>query len=158
MLKLEKITDKNVWRIIELEVEEAQKSFVATNTQSMIEAYTTLASGGVALPFGIYDDETPVGFVMIGYGGDSADEPEYARNAYSIWRLMIDRRYQRRGYGRQAMKLALDYIRTQPAGYADRCYLSYEPENVNAKALYNSFGFIETGDMDDDELVAVMKL
>jgi len=44
MLRLEKVTEQNVWRIIELEVEESQKSFVATNTQSIIEAYTTLAA------------------------------------------------------------------------------------------------------------------
>lgn len=54
--------------------------------------------------------------------------------------------------------LALDYIKTKPCGEAEYCYLSYEPENIKAKALYHSFGFVETGDKDEDELIAAMKI
>jgi diamine N-acetyltransferase len=43
-------------------------------------------------------------------------------------------------------------------GEAEYCWLSYEPENKVAKALYESFGFTETGDKDGDELIAVLKL
>lgn len=49
-------------------VNELQKKIVATNAESIIAAYTTIAAGGVALPFGIYADDVPVGFLMIGYG------------------------------------------------------------------------------------------
>ena len=44
-----------------------------------------------------------------------------------------------RGYGKAAMTLILDYIRSEPCGPADICWLSYEPENQRAKALYASF-------------------
>ena len=160
MLHLEKVNAHNVWPLLKLAVGEGQEDFVATNTESIVEAYTTLAAGGTALPFGIYEDEMPVGFLMIGYGTDEDWEnpPEYAQNAYCLWRFMIDRRYQHRGYGRQALALALEYIRTFPAGAAKYVYLSYEPENAVAKALYASFGFRETGDVDGGELVAMMKL
>lgn len=142
-----------------LEVQEEQKSFVATNTESILEAYCAITSGGVALPFGIYDGETPVGFVMIGYGCDDwEDAPAIARNNYSIWRLMIDRNCQGRGYGKAALTAALDYIRTFPCGKAECCFLSYEPENSVAKQLYHSFGFRENGEMDGEEVVAVLKL
>ena len=53
---------------------------------------------------------------------------------------------------------ALDYIRTFPCGSAEYCWLSYEPENKAAKALYNSFGFVENGETDGEEIVAVLKL
>lgn len=36
--------------------------------------------------------------------------------------------------------------------------MSYEPENVAAKKLYESFGFKETGDMDGEEIIAVMQI
>ena len=37
-------------------------------------------------------------------------------------------------------------------------WLSYEPENEVARKLYASCGFVENGEMDGDEIVAVIKL
>lgn len=62
MLRIEKINGKNVWDIVKLSVEE-QANFVAENKTSIIEAYTTITGGGQAYPFGIYDDDLPVGFL-----------------------------------------------------------------------------------------------
>ena len=56
------------------------------------------------------------------------------------------------------MRLALDFIRTYPCGSAEYCWLSYEPENDVARKLYNSFGFRETGEMDEGEVVAALRL
>lgn len=160
MLRIEKVTANNVWEILKLGVGEGQKSFVAGNDVSIIEAYTTITGGGYAFPFGVYDGDTPVGFFMVGFGTDEYWEnpPEIAKNNYNLWRLMIDERYQNRGYGKETMKLALDFIRTQPCGKAEYCWLSYEPENEVARRLYYSFGFRETGDMDEEEVIAALKL
>ena len=57
-----------------------------------------------------------------------------------------------------ALRLALEFIRTFPRGKAEYCWRSYEPENEVAKKLYASFGFVENGEMDGDEIVAVLKL
>lgn len=160
MIHLEKVTRKNVWRLLELKVTEEQENYVATNTQSIVEAYLTLEKGGVAFPFGIYEEDLPVGFLMIGYGADDDwnDAPKIADGNYCLWRLMIDERYQHRGYGREAIRLALDFIRTWPCGEAEYCYLGYEPDNLNAKALYHSMGFQENGELDGEEIVAVRRL
>lgn len=86
---------------------------------------------------------------MIGYDClDWEDAPAVARGAYCLWRLMIDARYQGRGYGRRALQQALSYIRTFPCGPSEHCWLSYEPGNLKAKRLYESFGFAENGQMD----------
>ncbi|MBE6936101.1 MAG: GNAT family N-acetyltransferase [Ruminococcaceae bacterium] len=160
MLRLEKINGRNVWKILNLRVAESQKSYVAANDKSIIEAYICVAAGGRVFPFGIYDDDTPVGFLMIGYGVDDDwdDAPAVARDSYNIWRLMIDEQHQRKGYGRQALSLALRFIETMPCGTAETCWLSYEPENVVARCLYREFGFRETGEMDGDEIIAVRSL
>lgn len=42
MVSIQKIDQHNVWRILKLEVDETQKEFVATNTESIVEAYTTI--------------------------------------------------------------------------------------------------------------------
>ena len=160
MLRLEKVNGKNVWELLKLQVSDDQKSFVAANDTSIIEAYTSITGNGYAFPFGIYDGETPVGFLMIGFDIDDywEDAPDIAKGNYNLWRLMIDKKCQGKGYGREAVKLALDYIRTKPCGEAGYCWLSYEPENKVAADLYRSFGFEETGEMDGEELIAVLKL
>jgi len=160
MLRLEKIHGQNVWDILRLKVAENQRHFVSSNDRSIIEAYTTITGNGYAFPFGIYDDDIPVGFLMIGFGTDDYwdDAPPVAADNYNLWRLMIDEKYQNKGYGRAAVKLALDFINTLPCGKAEYCWLSYEPENEVARRLYQSFGFEETGEKDCDELIAVLKL
>ncbi len=160
MIRLEPINGDNFRDILKLHVSKEQENFVAPNDISIIEAYIAITHHGEAFPFGIYDDNTPVGFCMIGFGTDDDwdDAPEIAKDSYNLWRFMIDERYQGKGYGRAAMKLIMDYIGSEPCGPAEYCWLSYEPENERAKALYASFGFRETGEFDGDEAVAVLKL
>ena len=133
---------------------------MAGNDISIIEAYTTITGNGYAFPFGIYEEDTPIGFLMIGFDTDDywEDAPAIAKGNYNLWRLMIDKDYQKKGYGREAVRLALEYIKTFPCGEAQYCWLSYEPENVVAGRLYRSFGFVETGELDGEELIAVLKI
>ena len=169
-ITLEKITYKNYidvcWR---LKVSRKQKNFVASNNNSLAEAYVALTNGGTALPFAICNNKKPIGFLMIGYSvveeeyeGEDPKFIEMARKSYCIWRFMIDKRYQRKGYGRKAMQLALDYIRTFPCGPAESIWLSYEPENEVAKKLYSSFGFVEFPEFyngkEGEEIPAFLKL
>ena len=160
MLRLEKVNGKIVWDILKLTVEEDQKNFVANNDISIIEAYTAITGNGYAFPFGIYENEIPVGFLMIGFDIDDYwdNAPSIAKGNYNLWRLMIDKAYQRRGFGREAVQLALDFIKSFPCGKAEYCWLSYEPENEAARQLYRSFGFSETGEVDGEELIAVLRL
>ena len=160
MIHLEKVNGKNVWDILNLKVSESQKSFVAANDISIIEAYTAVTANGYAFPFGIYEDQTPVGFLMIGFDVDDdwKDAPQIAKGNYNLWRLMIDRSYQNKGYGAEAVRLALEFVKSFPCGKADYCWLSYEPENEAARRLYRSFGFTETGETDGEEIIAILRL
>ena len=116
-MELKKVDLINVWEIIKLNVKESQKNFVAPNNISIIEAYATIQSGHIALPFGLLVDGKYVGFVMLGYdtNGDE-DEPEIVQHNYCIWRFMIDERYQGLGYGKKAMELVMNYIKSFPCG------------------------------------------
>ena len=67
MIHLEKINGENVWDILKLKVSDSQKSFVAGNDISIIEAYTTITANGYAFPFGIYEYKKQVGFLIIFY-------------------------------------------------------------------------------------------
>ena len=164
----------NVYGIRKLRVAQDQRNYVATNDWSLIQAYLSLAEGKPVFPFGIYNGKTLVGFIMIDYGSDwsgykreawlNSDAYKFYKDKkyYYIWRFMIDKKFQGRGYGREAMKRALDFIRTAPCGEAEYCVLSYEPGNEVAKKLYFSLGFIELNEPgyydEGDEVSAVLKL
>ena len=160
MLKLKKINTNNVAEILKLEVFDNQKSFVATNNSSIIEAYIARTENNHVFTFGIYNDDTPIGFLMIGYDVNSDDEgaPKIAKGNYNIWRLMIDKKFQGKGFGKKAMNLALEFVNTFPCGTARYCWLSYESENDLARQLYKSVGFVETSEKDGEEIVAILEL
>ena len=160
-LHLEKITWDNYEKICRLRVTKEQNDYVATNTRSLIHAYIALSQEDTRpYPFGIYLGKKPIGFVMIGYNGYEDGEPEFLKDSYFIWRFMIDKRYQGKGYGRKAFQLALDFVRTLPCGPSEICWLSYEPENEVARKLYLSFGFEEHPEhyKEGEEMPAILKL
>ena len=160
MLKLKNINRNNVAEILKLEVFDKQKSFVATNNSSIIEAYIAITEDNDVFTFGIYKDETPIGFLMIGYDVNSDDEgaPKIAKGNYNIWRLMIDKKFQGKGYGKKAIDLALEFVNTFPCGPAKYCWISYESDNDVARQLYKSVGFVETDEKDGEEIVAILEL
>ena len=160
MLELKKINRKNVADILKLEVFDNQKSFVATNNSSIIEAYIAITENNHVFTFGIYKDNTPIGFLMIGFDVNSDDEgaPRIAKGNYNIWRLMIDKKFQGKGFGKKAINLALEFVKTFPCGTAKYCWLPYESDNDVARQLYKSIGFVETDEKDGEEIVAVLKL
>lgn len=158
-MELRKVDLSNLWELLDLKVFPEQKEFVASNDVSILEAYATTASGYTALPFGIYENGVPVGFVMFGYGltGDESDPP-IAKGNYCLWRFMIDQSHQGKGLGKKALSLCIQYLQSFPCGKGEFCWLSYEPENQRAKALYEKAGFRENGQMCGEEIVSVMKL
>ena len=160
MVRLEPVTEENARDVMKLEVHAEQQLFVADNRTSLREAKLALSHGGHAFPFCIYDDAVPVGFAMIGFGTDEEweDPPAIAVGNYNIWRLMIDRNHQGKGYGKKAMEKILEFICSMPCGEGSLCWISYHPENTAAKHLYESFDFRETGDTDGNEVIAVRAL
>lgn len=135
---LREITADTLWPILKLKVRPDQEQFVANNAMSIAEAYFEPK----AWFRGIYADETPVGFVML---FDDPEKPEYF-----LWRYMIDGRYQRLGFGRQALLLLIDHVRTRPNATEFR--LSYEPADEGSpEGFYARLGFVNTGEIVDGE-------
>ncbi|MCL2080887.1 MAG: GNAT family N-acetyltransferase [Oscillospiraceae bacterium] len=159
MINLRKITHQNLCACIyDIKTTEEQKAFVDSNVESLAEAYASVTNGGFATPYAVYDDDVMVGFVMYTYGykpgvGDFKLSSPYVYPCYYIWRILIDRNHQRKGYGKQAIEKIIAEIKTMPHGSADRVYTSWDPNNTASKSLFESFGFAETGDIDGGEVV-----
>lgn len=143
MIRLEEVNEEN-WRL-PLKVAENQTAYVPVPTVILARAYAYRRSRSMA--YVIYSDEAPVGMVMY---HDCA-----AMDAYILSELFIDARYQGRGYGKAAVRCVLDMMR-RDGRYRKVC-LCYIEGNTAARALYQSFGFVET-DRDGDEIIMEMVL
>jgi diamine N-acetyltransferase len=95
---------------------------------------------------------------MITYKITGYELPTFADDSYCILRLMIDKQYQNRGYGGEAMKNIMAFIRTFPAGPAKYCWISYKTDNIAAKKLYESFGFRDSDETCENEPITVLRL
>lgn len=121
MIRLEEITNQNVWKVCALRPFDSQKDFVAENVQSLAEASATRNEGHNALPLAVYDEDVLIGFVMVGKGTvGNGEESALIRDNYCLWRLMIDRNFQGRGYGWQTVEAVLALVRTCPFGPAEK--------------------------------------
>ena len=161
-IHLEKVTWDTVEDITKLHVNKEQKDFVAPNVDSIMDAYFATTEENInVIPMGIYYGKKPVGFIMIAYDCPWAvDYYDLPKKYYYIWRFMIDKKYQGKGYGTEALKQMIEYIKTFPLGESDAIWLSYEEENQVARKLYLSFGFVEALDhyKEDQEIPAILYL
>ncbi|PWB72052.1 MAG: N-acetyltransferase [Anaerolineales bacterium] len=151
-ITLQPVTAANWRELIKLKVRDDQAHFVASNVHSIAESQFGFEDEGHwnISPFGIYADNEAVGFLMY------ATNLGHSRIQVFIQRLMVDEKFQGKGYGRQAMQVMLGTIRGEER--IRNVAISYEPDNRSAKSLYASLGFKETGEMAGDELLAVLNL
>ena len=150
-IRLMPINDDNRDAVLSLSVREDQP-FVAPNDVSLRQADEANAEQpGVARPFAIYADEKLVGFCMFAFDPEEEDEDD----RYWLWRFMIDKNEQDKGYGQAALREIIQYFRDNGA---DRLFLSTEPENERGLHIYHKAGFRETGIIEDDEAVMMRML
>jgi len=158
MIELRVITNENRRELFNLKVSESQRKYVASNLSSVASCYVLSTNGSKVFPRAIYADGKMIGFVMIVYGNTGYLQPDYAINNYCLLRLMIDEKFQGQGYGTNAMKKIIEFIRTFPAGRAEYCWLPYKHENSTAKKLYERFGYIDSGEVVNGENISLLKL
>jgi diamine N-acetyltransferase len=145
---------KDNWReLIRLKVQSDQEHFVAPNVYSIAEAqFESDEEVGHwdSFPCGIYEDATPVGFFMYGLN------PQYPKMQAFIVRLMVDEKYQGKGYGKFGIEKMLEIFRADER--IKVVGISYRPDNETARRLYAHFGFIETGELLEGESLAMLRL
>jgi len=139
MIQLKEINRDNFHPVLELSVFDEQNNFVASNCYSLAQA----KAQPECVPLALYNDGELVGFVM--YCLD-VEEGEYW-----VYRLLIDKKYQRKGFGKEAMQCVLSILRKDKEH--TKVYISFEPENVGAKGLYESLGFTPDGRVIGEEIV-----
>jgi diamine N-acetyltransferase len=133
------VTQENWRAVAHLEVPSDQKQFVAPNSYSLAEA----AYEPGLTPVAISTDETLVGFAMYTHEPFQGEWP-FTQTPYQgelgIVRLMVDKQYQHRGYGRQAILALIDRMRRLPGGQT--ILINVISANHGARRLYESVGFV----------------
>lgn len=135
-LRFENVNHNNRSKLERLEVFVEQKGWIETVRECLEEAERL----NLWRPVGIYDDDLLIGFAMYGYFQDSSSG--------QLWldRLLIDKRYQGKGYGKQSVLALLK--RLQEEYSIDRVYLSVYDSNKRAIKLYTNIGFSFNGKLD----------
>jgi diamine N-acetyltransferase len=145
---LREVTRDNLSQLLALDAGDGGVQ-VASNARSMAQAAVT----GEAWPRAIYAGDVPVGFVML-YDPTLVPAPEDPE--FFLWRLMIDRAQQRRGYGRAAMKLLIEHVKTRP--HAGELLTSIVEPAPQLLAFYGGLGFVRTERVIDGEQVLRLAL
>ena len=149
-LELRIIDETNKAAVELLEVSESQKQYIASNKKSL-ETAVKEEYREIARPFAIYAEGQIVGFTMFAFELTSSDP----NDRYWLWRFMVDRNFQGKGYGSAALEKIIDYFRSHGA---DHILLSTKETNISALSLYHKYQFAETGEMNEDEFVLRLNL
>ncbi|MCT4786205.1 GNAT family N-acetyltransferase [Exiguobacterium aestuarii] len=141
---IQSIDAVNRQAVIALTVDEKQSRFIETNSESLQEMVEDTKYNWKSYAF--YEDERPVGFMMIG--------AENQTERY-VWldRFMMDQNEQGKGVGTKCLRIAVEFIQTEYD--VDDIILSLHPENEAAKRFYAKNGFVDSGLIDESNGEAI---
>ena len=152
VVTLREITDENRDAVLALRVGDEQSEYVADVAQSLADAvqYPETKPWYRA----VCADDEPVGFVMI---SDGITDPDPSLlGPYYLWRLLVDERQQGRGYGRAAIDLVVEHVRSRPD--AETLLVSCHLGPATPIPFYERYGFVLTGEVHEGEPVLALDL
>jgi len=145
-LSLHEVPHKNWRAALRPTVHPEQQRFVAGYAPiallALAKAYIRPA-GLTWTPYAFYRAEEMIGFTALAYELGSSEN-------YWLGHFFIDHRYQGQGYGNQALRLFLQFLREHHP-QCEALQLAVHPENERAQHLYKSVGFQPTGEELDEE-------
>jgi diamine N-acetyltransferase len=134
-IALRPATEENRASLEALRVTPAELKFIDSVADAFLEAEEE--PDGRAIQFGLYDGETLVGFVML---SDEVGNPSYV--AHFLWKLFIDARFKRQGYGTAALDLVAEYFRSRGV---DTMWTSASEGQGGPIPFYEGYGFVRQG-------------
>jgi diamine N-acetyltransferase len=144
-VSLKPVTVDNWKDCIKLQLDVNQEKFLPNNLYSIAEAQFYPEARSRA----IYNESTQiVGYTLFGR--------DVITKKWKVFRLMIDKAYQGRGYGETAMKEIITEIVTELKG--NEILVCYQKPNQVAKRLYAKLGFIEQEVDSEGRVTAQLKV
>ena len=139
---LRELTDVNREAVFALHVMPEHERFVGGSVQN---ALADAAECPQAKPWyrAVYAGEEPIGFVMISWNCEP--QPPEIIGPWFLWKLLIDKRYQGRGYGSEAVRQVAELVRAEGA---IELLASFVLGDGGPAGFYERLGFVPTGEVD----------
>ena len=84
---------------------------------------------------------------------DAAANPQ--GNPWFLWKLLIDHRHQRKGYGQEVVRQIVELVRGQGA---TELLTSHVPGDGGPAGFYARLGFVPTGELDPEGEVILRRI
>lgn len=125
------------------------------NSMAEIQVEARVDARAMPRPWAVHDADSGdlVGFTMI---SDNIPEPidDDLVGPYMLWKLLIDRDVQGRGYGAATLQAVIAYLATRPG--ADVLFTSCSDGPGSPRGFYLGYGFADTGrDMWGEDVLAL---
>ena len=143
-VSLREVDAANVRAVCELELAPGQRTYVAPAAYTLAEGQHEAGAWVRA----IYNGDEVVGLLALVADTDAA--------SYWLARLMIGAQHQHRGFGRAAIALLVDHVRSLPG--ATELGTSCVPGPASPKSFYLGLGFEPTGEVSHGEEVLTLRL
>jgi RimJ/RimL family protein N-acetyltransferase len=150
-VRLVEITPATARAMLDLETHPTQRRFISTMPNSYADAlFPDVINGAPVVPWlrAIEADGERVGFVMLATATEHHPEPY-------LWRLLIDRRHQRRGIGDRALRLLADQLRTD--GHHS-LLVNWDLGPGTPEPFYLARGFVKVRQLGVDEVEGRLEL
>lgn len=131
MLTIRDINEENFSKVVALQIDEQDKKFVASVEKSLAQCWLYRDDNDV-FPFAVEADGEIVGFILF----------EVDEEILMIWRFLIDKKFQNKGYGKETLKLVIEMAK------ADKTFTEVLADYVNGndrmKKILLNIGFEES--------------
>ncbi len=140
-----KISMDDCRQITQMQLLESQEEYVMPFVDSLAQSYSDLFESEITVTYALHNGDNPVGLMEIYYGRGSDFPGLNDRPVYELFRILVDKDSQGKGYGTKAVQLFLDYVKEKPLGEAEDVVVSVVEGNDAALKLYEKFGFTVFG-------------
>lgn len=138
MIQLFDINEQNWQEVASLSVTKDQQRFLDKPIGILARGYVYRSCN--ARVYGISDGKQAIGAALV---KDLDEEPA----CYDLQQFMIDRRFQNKGYGSEALRRILSLLCKE--GRYDQVEVCVHQDNTAALRLYQNAGFQDTGYIDE---------
>ncbi|HFI0543010.1 TPA: GNAT family N-acetyltransferase [Streptococcus suis] len=133
MIRLELVNKDNFDQVLDLEVAPRDQRRVASVEYSLDQAWLYREEGHL-LPYAVKSGQRIVGFVLLSIQEDKS---------YYVWRLLIDRHYQNRGYGKEVIRQVIGLAKEDPSCHT--ITMNYVIGNHKMRYILEKLGFQSVG-------------
>ncbi|HEL1550830.1 TPA: GNAT family N-acetyltransferase [Streptococcus suis] len=134
MIRLELVNKDNFEAVLQVQLAPEDQRRVASVEYSLAQAWL-YKDLGMILPYAVLSGRKVVGFAMLSI------EPK--DNSYYLWRLLIDKDFQNRGFGKEVIQQMIGKAKADPLCH--KISINYVIGNHKMRYILEKLGFQSVG-------------